>query len=239
MKSIQSILICSVLLASGWAVAEMHAFKLPDGRSVEAEIMDYNAKLGQVELQLANGSRKKIDPTIFVQADQDYIKEWASLDGFRSSSQFKIECAKKKLEQWKEGDDAFETKFEKYVYEVSLANRTASEIDPLKVEYRIYYEQEENDMATKKVVNHQQVKSGTLDVERVRAKETRRANTEPVVLKEFEFNMSDYYVEGGDPESTSGELKGIWVRLTVKTKSGQTAVRDVYEPDSIKGKYAW
>jgi hypothetical protein len=223
----------------GVAQAEPHEFKLPDGRSIKAEIIGYNAKLGQVELVLANKKRKKINPAIFVEKDQEFIKEWASMDGFRNKSSFKVDCSKKKLEQWKEDDDAFQTKFERYAFEVALENRSALPIEGLKAEYRIFYEQEENDRATKKVVTGKLVKTGALDIERVRPKEKRRIDTESVVLKEFEFNMSDYYVEDGEPESTSGEIKGIWLRLTVSTPSGQTAVRDIYEPESLRGKYAW
>ena len=47
--------IMSVLLAAFRASAEMRPFSLHDGRSVEAEIVGYNAKLGQVELKRMDG----------------------------------------------------------------------------------------------------------------------------------------------------------------------------------------
>ena len=70
--------------------AEMREFKLPDGRSLQAEIMGFDGKLGKVELKLANGRRKKIKPGIFVEEDQKYIKEWLALDGLRNAAFFKV-----------------------------------------------------------------------------------------------------------------------------------------------------
>lgn len=235
----RKIVTLTLCFCAATAFAELHEFNLPDGRSIKAEIVGYNARLGKVELKLGNGSRKKVSPAVFVQADQDYIQDWAALEGFRNSSAFKVECSKKKLESWKEGNDVEEYKYEKYVYEVMLENRTASTIDNMSVEYRIYYEQEVNDGNTKKVVDRELVKKGALDVDDIRTKEVLRLKTEPVVIHEYEYNISDYYREGGDPESTTGEIQGIWLRISVKTPGGQTAVRDIYEPSSLKGKHRW
>uniref|UniRef100_UPI003562AAA6 hypothetical protein n=1 Tax=Pontiella sp. TaxID=2837462 RepID=UPI003562AAA6 len=132
-----------------------------------------------------------------------------------------------------------ETKFEKYIYEVTFENRTSTAIYPLKAEYRIFYEQEVNDSGTGKVIAQQMNKAGELKIDRVDPTERFSVETEPVVLQEYEFNSSDFYFDDGDPSSTGGDLKGFWLRLSITTKSGMTAVRDVYYPDSIRGKYVW
>jgi hypothetical protein len=63
------------------------------------------------------------------------------------------------------------------------------------------------------------VKPGTLDLERMRSKEKRTLSTEPDMLEAYEFNMSDFYYESGDPEPTTGEIKGLWLRLTAQRRA--------------------
>jgi hypothetical protein len=221
------------------AGAEMREFKLPDGRSLKAEVVGYQAGSGQVELKREDGKRVKVKPAIFVEDDQNYINEWVSLDGFRNKSHFRVDCSKKKVEQWKEEDESFELKFDRYVYEVALENRNSFSIENLTIEYRIFYEQEKNDQSTRKVVNIKHIKPGKLNVKTIHPKEKRKLSTESVVLNEYEFNSTDFYYENGDPESTGGDIKGIWLRLHVTTSTGQKAKREIFEPTSIAGKYSW
>jgi len=228
---------CVFLLHAPQA-AELHEFNLPDGRSVKAEIVGYNARLGKVELKLANGSRKKVSPSLFVQADQDFIQDWAALDGFRNPRQFKVECDEKTVEKWKKESDAHEIKYEKVVYEIKLQNKTPADLNSLTAEYQIYYEQEKSVPGKNKETVKLQ-KAGKFDLKKMRTKEVRTLKTEPVVLESYSFNSAEYYYDSGDPENTEGEIEGIWLRITAKTPNGQTAVRDIYEPSSLKGKYSW
>ena len=218
--------------------AEMHDFSLQDGRILEAEIVDYNAKLVQVELKRTDGKRVKVQPSIFVENDQEYIQEWASLDGFRNKSFFKVECKKNTVEKWKEDGNIHEVRHERLEYEVSLENRSAVPIKNLKVEYCIYYEQEKS-LPGQKKTTAKLSKVGKLDIDKLATKEKRTLATESVVLNRYDFNSTDFYYDSGDPESARGELKGIWLRLTVSVTGGQKVVRDLFEPSSIEGKYTW
>ncbi len=228
-------LVLSVLRAD----AEMREFNLPDGRSLQAEIMSYNDKLDKVELKLANGKRKKVSPSLFVEKDQKYIKEWAVLDGFCNKAFFKVSCKKNLEKKWKKEDDAFQVKYTQYNYILTLENRNAYPLKNIKVEYRIFYEQEKNDRRTKKVVVDKNVKAGVEKVSRILPRGKKELSTESVVLEKFEFNTGDFYVPGGDPETTTGEIKGIWVRMHITTAGGLTAVRNLFEPAGLEGKYAW
>ena len=218
--------------------AEVHEFSTPDGKTVKAEIIGFNAKLGKVELKREGGKRVKVKPAIFVQADQAYIQEWAALDGFRNPSSFKVECRKKTVEKWKEDGSVHEVKYERKQYEVKIENRTSTPIEGLAVECRIYYEQEKSRPGQSKTTLKLD-KPGKLDLTHLRTKETRTLKTDSIVLESRSFNSVDYYYEQGDPQNTEGKLKGIWLRITAKTSGGQTAVRNIYEPASIEGKFRW
>jgi hypothetical protein len=149
-----------------------------------------------------------------------------------------VDCSKKLVEKWKKDGAAELMKYERFVYEVGLENRNAHVLETIEVDYRIFYEQERNDQS-RKVVASQLVKSGTLEIDRVWPKEKRTLSTESVVLEKYEFNTSEYYDPSGDPQSTSGKIYGIWVKIKLTTPSGLTATREIFDPASIEGKYTW
>lgn len=237
------------------AHAELHAFTLPDGRSIQAEIVDYNAKLGVVDLKLANGRRKKIKPAVFIQKDQNFIREWAKFSAFRDASFFKISCKRKLSDKWKEeetgsinyGSGQVEqetvsnTKFERYVYEVLLENRNAVALENMTFEYRIFYEQIESagsgDKRSRSNVKNKVV-SGHFKFDRLAAKGKSTKATEPVVIHEKE-HLGDFVYSGGDPVKEKGDIKGIWIQAHMKGADGQVITRHVYEPSGIEGHYAW
>ncbi|NNJ71296.1 MAG: hypothetical protein HKP10_08440, partial [Kiritimatiellales bacterium] len=70
------IILSGAILLTPPAKAELREFKTPDGKSVMAEIVGYNAKLGKVELKRENGKRVKVKPSVFVEEDQQYITDW-------------------------------------------------------------------------------------------------------------------------------------------------------------------
>lgn len=226
-------------LFANQAHAEMHAFSLPDGRALSAEIVDYNAKLGKVELKLANGKRKKVKPSIFVEADQAYIKEWVALSAFQKDSALRVDCTKKIFEKWKKESSVQTIKYQKVGYEILLENRTPAPLKGLKAEYRVYYEQEKTNPGQSKKTLSKQTKKGVFELTQLAAKQKKEFATEPVQIEFYDFNSGDYYYTNGDPESTYGEVKGIWFRITMETATGQTVVRNVFEPASIRGRYKW
>ncbi len=232
--------------------AEMHTFNLPDGREIEAEIMGYNGKLGHVELKRADGKRVKVEPTLFVDADQKYIQEWASLDGFRNTRLFKISCKRNLVEKWKEAEEGMvtysdgsreretvsETKFERHVYELILENRTGIPLEGLTAEYRIFYEQDSLQTKGSKVKTEEKRISGSLDISRLDAAEKKMLTTKPVVIHDKEYTGDITYGERLR-EKERGEVKGLWLRITASTSGGQTAVREIYDPSGVEGKYSW
>ncbi len=227
------------VLLSQWAAADTREFRLPDGRAIVAEVVGFDRRFGKVELKLENGHRKKVVPSIFTEADQAYIKEWVSLGGFRNPGMFKVDCEKRLLKKWKEENSAVTLKHRRYAYGITFENRGKNPLESLKVDYRIFYEQEANNRTTKKVDLLEKTQFGKLSIDVLPSKGKKEFLSKSVELERFEFNTGDYYVPGGDPESTSGRIRGIWVRVQVGGKAGYVATRDFFEPPSLEGKYAW
>lgn len=231
--------------------AGMREFKLLDGRTLTAEIVGYNSKLGKVELKRKDGKRIPVKPTVFVEEDQKYIQGWAMLDGVRNERFFKMSCKKDLVEKWKDekeenvnyGDGATgkETisisRFERYVFEVDLENRNEFALKNLKVEYRIFYEQEATS-GSGKIIAEKKVLSGSMDVEQIALRGKKKLTTKPVVLRDTQY-ASDITFSGIKRERESGEIKGIWLRVMASELDGQTVMREVFEPSSLAGKYNW
>lgn len=64
-------------------------------------------------------------------------------------------------------------------------------------------------------------------------------STSSVEVYDREFNNDDFYHEAGELQTERGEVIGIWLRLTCTTAGGTTAVRDIFEPEGLEGKYEW
>jgi hypothetical protein len=244
------VLMVAVALLSGWAWAEMHEFHLPDGRSIKAEIVDYNARLGTVELMLENKSRKKIDASIFVANDQKYIKDWSAMQAFSSDRLLKVACDEKEVEEWKKEEYADlsdtegnvertlmkETVFQKMAYEMELRNMNDITLNGLRMEYRIYYEQSEESFDKPEVV--QRNIEGKLDIPSIPAKGKIAVQTNPVQIHRDNIN-SISWSDGGSRTGGKGKVLGLWARLYMKAADGKETMRDIYEPASMRGKYVW
>lgn len=236
-------------LAAHRADAKMREFTSPDGRTLQAEIVSFNGKLGKVTLKLANGRIRRVEPSRFVEEDQKYIKEWASLDGFRNKTFFKISCSKDMVEKWKdniEGRVSYgggssekatvgEMKFEKYAYNLLLENRNDVPLENIEVEYCIFCKQKGKGQWESGTDWFQKENKGTLAIKKLPAKSKKTLTTKPSVIARQEI-LGDFVQSY---EKISAELEGIWVRITIKTPGGQSAVRNVFQPKNLEGKHAW
>ncbi len=231
--------------------AKLHEFTLKDGRTLKAEIVSYNARLGNVELKREDGKRIPVKPTVFSEADQKYIKEWAVLDGVRNERFFKVVCEKDLVEKWKKEEMAEVTysggdvqkelvsvsKFERYVFELNLENKNEFALENLQVEYRIFYEQEVSAGSSKPVAK-KKVLLGELKVKQIDPRGKKKLKTESVVVHGTEYSSSITY-GGVTKERESGEIEGIWLRITATGSDGQSVVREVFEPSNLEGKHKW
>ena len=104
----------------------------------------------------------------------------------------------------------------------------------------MFYEQEASAGVSTKVVAKGQVLSGDLKVRRIGPREKKKLETEGVVLRDTQYSSSVSYGESGATKSReSGEIEGVWLRITATGPDGQTVVRETFEPRSLEGKHEW
>jgi len=247
MKKYSLIVLGMLSFARMCGAGEVHEFQLPSGKSVKAEIMGYNGRLDVVTLRLPKGGIKKVHPGIFVAEDQKYIQKWALICGFKRSSKFTIKINKKsgdfKRVETKKGGTA---KVQEIRYDIVLENSNSYPLEEISVEYRIFVRPKGDGRwhaemvsalgslseltnptpvsgakAFMEIVPGETYQVQTKYARSIKAKSGGRADSSGVTFKNQEL-----------------VLEGIWVRVLMEI-DGETFFRDVFAPDTLKGKHVW
>ncbi len=219
-----------------WASGEFHIFTDGQDRVVTAKIINVDSRRDVVELELENKRRTKVKPSIFIEADQIYICDWESLKRFNSSSMFKVEISKKVIESWTKKGTA-QQDFDRVEYGITLINRGAAPLNNLDVAYNVFYEQEQ--LKSSGQYTEKNCVKGRIHHAQLNARTSHTLKAESVVV--FDQHLSggyDGYV-GGLPERQEGDIKGIWVKVSMTTPSGASATREFLSPANLKNHQRW
>ena len=233
------------------AMAEIRVFETPDGKTVEAEIVDYNPTLGQVTLKRLDGRRIPVKADVFVEADQLYIKEWNAAKAFTSENLLRISCAEEILKDWK--DEVYkdlrdtegnvethlmkEIKYEDIAYTLDLRNSNKTSLDKIRMEYRIYYEQSRE--SRDKPEAGQYVLAGEMNLPTLPGGKSTRITTDAVTIYDDDINSIDWS-DGSARVGGKGEVAGIRAKLYLKTASGTEMMREMSHPKNLSNEaFPW
>lgn len=226
----------------GRGLVQYRDFLSHDGKAMRGRVLRYDAKARKVTIERDNKKVFTVPIFAFSDDDQEYILEWEFNKVFLSDSSFQIDAKRKKFNK-KKGDSSSwygysidSNKTEAYGYEITLKNRSTSSLDGLKVEYCIFYEQEKS--GSGKTEEEEGVRCGTLDVTSMSPKSSKELMTEPVVIYTYELDADWSYTDGRD-NKISGDVRGVWVRVTKTSDDGKVLVRDFCMPDSLSNSKAW
>ncbi len=250
-RQIVMLCLCTITMGISTAIAEMHAFTLEDGRALEAEIIDYNAKLGKVTLKRMDGKRIPVPSNIFIEADQEYIHEWDAAKAFSSDRFLKIFCDDEKIKERKEEKykDISDTEgnvektlmkitaFEHIGYEITLQNMNQTAINGVRMEYNIYYEQSKE--SYEKPVADQKTFTDKITLPSLMGKKKTLVMTKGVEIHNDNINSINW-VSGRARVGGKGEVHGMRARIYMKTSSGREIMREFCHPVSLSlGKFPW
>jgi hypothetical protein len=122
---------------------EYYIFTDLQDRVVTAKIVKLDEQRNLVELELENKRHVKVKPSVFIEADQAYIRDWAICSRFMSSSGLRFFGEKEVVEDWSDSPGTgINREFEKNVYNCELKNGSAVAFEDIKVEYCVYWVQE-------------------------------------------------------------------------------------------------
>ena len=240
-----------LLIFTFYANAEI--FTLKDGRTVEAEIINYKIDVNIVQLKLSDGKIFNISSEIFIEDDQKNIKNWAINQDFFDNNKFGIDLNQKKYKEKEnvEGidyfsgeilNDAIEIQTQHISYEARIKNNSSLLNGLLIINYCIFYDEEILDRFGKLSTRERYIKANKI-IE-INDKEEKIFNTVPVKLKRTSYNTFDYvwlnelFIYGYEPNDTIDKIKGIWVKASVPNNKN-IILRNFYYPKSLEKKVIW
>ncbi len=233
------------------AYSAPRAFALLDGRTIEAEIVDYDVRQGTVTLKRVGGKRVPVKADIFVETDQRYFKEWDAAKTFTSDGLFRISCDEEVLEKRKEEvyKDLRDTegnveehlmkeiKYEDVAYKLNFRNGNKTPLDNMRMEYRIYYEQSRESRDKPDAARF--VLAGKTDLPALRGGGTASVTTDAATIYNDNINSIDWS-DGSARVGGEGEVNGIRARLYIKMESGAEMSREITYPKNLSDKdYPW
>lgn len=222
----------------------LHTFTTPDGRSLEAAILQYDARKGKIQIERADGKKLWTLPSVFIEKDQAYVQQWIVADQFMSPIKFKIKGQPQKDTSVSfrtvGGDQVKSGEKTSIVYELSLANRGGIAFRDIRIEYRAFikcagYEGREDSS---------RIDGGKLTLDKIPSGETKSCTLPPIGIATTFRVQTDYDSYSGT--STSYEikihqenLKGFWVKVYGPSVDGKPSVREWCYPSDTMEDFAW
>ena len=207
MKTISArfIVLCSLLL-SALALHGKEYIKLtsPDGRQIEAAIIDVHRDWVTIELK-ASGQEMRTEMHRFSAASQKLIQEWQEAEAIAKGLEFGI--SSKTFDTKKGSSLASSWKNTEAGYSIRVTNNSNVTVKGLKLRYLIVVKREQ--MGRRNDKDHRlETVQGALDIALVPGRETVKLETDPILLREQWMN-SGYSLLGGGMEESEDELEGI------------------------------
>ncbi|HBO87655.1 MAG TPA: hypothetical protein DD620_02760 [Verrucomicrobia bacterium] len=251
------------LLSSGIA----HTFTATDGRTLEATIIRYQPDQEQVEIKRADGTLLRVKSTLFEPADQTYIQQWYAAQQF-GSSHFRMQIKevegpyRKQTHSVDFGEERrglpgagfgnVEIANDKKTpvnYQLTLHNKASVPIEKVKIEYKIFYQQEAavemevpeerqtertNLLVPHRPQNQLKIKEGRFKTLSLEAGETWEDDSPMITLLERKtLRRFQQYI------NLDSEPMGIWVRCSHRDPNGTVIVRDFIEPAQLEQDVSW
>lgn len=261
------ILLFASLTLACHAADEYRTFTAQDGRTLKAKIITYDDSTGKVQIQREDSTLITANRSAFSKKDQTYIKTWSATGVFTSTSKLKAEVkrnigkpTKKEIEvdmstQTGRGSRGGGTqvvatdKKTSYKFDLLLENKGDISLTNIKMEYRIFYNQEkpiedekanaqrdENDTRPERylALDEDKVKSGEARLKSIGAGESETLSTGSVSILKRSANRT-----WGSNINLKGDLAGVWFKLTMRAPDGTQLIREIAQPESIRKKYSW
>jgi hypothetical protein len=99
-------------------------FTLPDGNALTLKVLDWNPQRKKFHVENSKGKRVWVNPGTFAGADQGFLKEWISAQGFLSNNRLYVSAKR-------------EAKGGYVFYTISLHNKTSVDYEKITMKYEV------------------------------------------------------------------------------------------------------
>jgi hypothetical protein len=187
------------------------------GQTIEAEIQSVRAP--NVVLVRGDGKTFVLPVAKLSEADQKYVKQWA-VDNPDINFDYRFE--KEKLSSEKKDDRAgsttIDTKTEKWIYKVTVQNRSLTDVEGLTFEYTIFKQRKDSEVRKKTISGSVQ---GKMEVAKIERQRSFVIKTDPITTEDIETKTKIRQEEGGfdtDHTKSAETLTGIKIVAKLKDK---------------------
>jgi hypothetical protein len=239
----------AVMLMTGWcglfaAEAALREFHDQQGRTVKIELLSWNKASGKLSVEMENGRRISVKPSIFSEKDQQYIADWLQDQVFMNDRYLRLDVEKRSAGQRKEtkeiqsnqnSEDEVKINIDKVVYELTLENKGHTDLVNCTVEYMLFYEKEEFGSNADPALKYE---AGKKMLEELKCGDSANVVTKPAEMTTYKLPPGWVWTNGASTKSRD-QVLGLWVKITRKSADGRTLVREYCEPGSLKEKHRW
>ena len=123
--------------ASSLVDAQTRPFTNDNGTVIQAELVSHT--VDKVKLKRTDGKEFEVNPSIFSDEDESYIKNWMTKTPAVKNYNFKVAISKKKMEGNSMNMGYKRVKNDLWSYVISITNNSQEPVSNLTVRYRVFY----------------------------------------------------------------------------------------------------
>ncbi|WP_372806696.1 hypothetical protein [Pontiella sp.] len=228
-------------------------FRTRDGKVVRGELFAYNPRTDK--LTIVTEKKKTVQLKGNDLADEDYIhvRDWDSVRLFSQNTHFRMYFSgPDSLNKWSrilwrrppgkvDAQQTYRIDHNRMGYGIKFDNQTGYDLENLEIKYNIFYLQERMDYWKEEKVPEIVVRPCRLRMAVVPAGKNQKIATRTVVLRRKEIAAAGTklrYLEG-DGRFLKSQMIGAIFRISIRTRSGQAAVREIRLPKELSEHYVW
>ena len=220
--------VCLVLSAFS---SEFRTFTDTKGRQMEAKITRVSGE--DIYIERSDGLTSRVNISIFSEADQKYINEWA-YNALLESDIFDVRFGSKRSDknEYTKGGIIYD-EYNMH-YDVVITNQNYdNDFKDVTVEYLILKFEDRLGADKRREGTLQRIK-GSARQDLIKAREEVRVSTEKFPMLETQLAQG-YVWRGGGQRDSQDVAKGIWVRIYV----GDKLVHELSKPENMMRKESW
>lgn len=132
-----SLAVFAAFAASPLVHAQSRPFTNDNGTVIEATLVSHNGD--KVKLKRTDGKEFEVNPSIFSNDDEAYIRKWMGKNPATKNYNFRIAATKKKMEGNSRNYGYKRVKNDLWSYVISVTNSSQETVSDLTITYRVFY----------------------------------------------------------------------------------------------------
>lgn len=231
------LVLAATLLCAALSPAEARTFTAKDGRTIEAELVSFEAE--GVRVKRSDTGQVVVLPfSALSESDQTALraeaKEAASKPKPLAPGSVQIELSRAKFSTEKKEDIGVTYSYEQWGFNVTVTNRANQALENLRAEYVIFLDPSEQLIDSKEEAKLKR-RSGKADLDNIPMSGRTQFRTDTVEAVKVSLKSGWVWGDADKKRTARDKLYGVWVRVY----RGDELVAEVANPATLSTKEAW